>query len=148
MERVDKNKPIEILMIEDNPGDISLTTAAFSESKLNINLNTVFTGEEALYYLRKEGKYNNSKRPDLIILDLNLPGKHGQEVLREIKKDQRFIGIPVVILTSSSDEEDVLKSYKFHANCYIIKPFDFEKFIKIVKSIENFWINVVKRPSE
>jgi CheY-like chemotaxis protein len=141
-------KPIEILMVEDNPGDVRLTVEALKETKLNNNLNIVKNGVEALAYLRREGKYASAARPDLILLDLNLPKKDGREVLREIKEDQDLGRIPVVILTTSQAEEDILKTYDLHANCYISKPVNLEQFTQVVQSIEFFWLTIVKLPVE
>jgi chemotaxis family two-component system response regulator Rcp1 len=141
-------KPIEILMVEDNPGDVRLTVEALKETKLNNNLNIVKNGVEALAYLRREGEYANAARPDLILLDLNLPKKDGREVLREIKEDQDLGRIPVVILTTSQAEEDILRTYDLHANCYISKPVDLEQFTQVVQSIEFFWLTIVKLPVE
>ena len=141
-------KPVEILMVEDNPGDIRLTMEAIRESKLHNNLHVVKDGIEALAYLRQEGDYADLPRPDLILLDLNLPKKDGREVLREIKMDKEIGRIPVVILTTSQAEEDVLKTYDLHANCFITKPVDLEQFIKVVQSIEFFWLTIVRLPPE
>jgi CheY-like chemotaxis protein len=141
-------KPVEILMVEDNPGDIRLTMEALRESKLHNNLHVVKDGIEALAYLRQEGDYASMPRPDLILLDLNLPKKDGREVLREIKTDREMGRIPVVVLTTSQAEEDVLKTYDLHANCFITKPVDLEQFIKVVQSIEFFWLTIVKLPPE
>jgi chemotaxis family two-component system response regulator Rcp1 len=141
-------KPVEILMVEDNPGDIRLTMEALRESKLHNNLRVVKDGIEALAYLRQEGDYANLPRPDLILLDLNLPKKDGREVLREIKMDKEMGRIPVVILTTSQAEEDVLKTYDLHANCFITKPVDLEQFIKVVQFIEFFWLTIVRLPPE
>jgi chemotaxis family two-component system response regulator Rcp1 len=141
-------KPIEILMVEDNPGDVRLTVEAFKETKVHNNLNVVGDGTEALSFLRREGQYIDAPRPDLILLDLNLPKKDGREVLEEIKADQDLKRIPVVILTTSQAEEDILKTYNLHANCYITKPVDLDQFIKVVKSIEVFWLTIVKLPPD
>jgi chemotaxis family two-component system response regulator Rcp1 len=141
-------KPVEILMVEDNPGDVRLTMEALRESKLHNNLRVVKDGIEALAHLRQEGDYANLPRPDLILLDLNLPKKDGREVLREIKADKEMGRIPVVILTTSQAEEDVLKTYDLHANCFITKPVDLDQFIKVVQSIEFFWLTIVKLPPE
>ncbi|NKE70002.1 response regulator [Candidatus Manganitrophus noduliformans] len=138
--------PIEILLVEDSPGDVRLTKEALKEGKVLNNLNVVGDGVEALAFLRKEGPYTNMTRPDLILLDLNLPKKDGREVLEAIKNDPDLKRIPVVILTTSSAEKDVLKSYDLHANCYVTKPVDFEQFITVVKSVEDFWLTVVKLP--
>jgi CheY-like chemotaxis protein len=140
--------PIEILLIEDNLADIRLTKEALKESKIINNLSVIRDGEEALLYLHKIGKYKNSKSPNLILLDLNLPKKSGQEVLYEIKNDPILKVIPVVILSISKLEEDILKSYNNYANCYIVKPIDFNQFIEVVKSIEDFWISIVKLPPD
>ena len=139
-------RPVEILLVDDNPGDIRLTQEAFKESKIINNLNVVEDGAEAIDFLKKVGKYENVSTPDLILLDLNLPKKNGREVLAEIKEDKILKLIPVVILTISTAEEDILKSYKLHANCYITKPVDMNQFIKIVRSIENYWFSIVKLP--
>jgi two-component system, chemotaxis family, response regulator Rcp1 len=140
-------KPVEILLVEDNPGDVRLAVEALKDAKVHNNLSAVTDGEEALAFLRREGKYAESPRPDLILLDLNLPRKDGREVLLEIKQDPRLKRIPVVILTTSQAEEDILKAYNLSANCYIAKPVDLEQFIKVVRSIENFWLTIVKLPS-
>jgi CheY-like chemotaxis protein len=141
-----KIRPIEILLVEDNPGDIRLTKEAMKEAKIINTLNVVEDGVDALAYLRKKGKFKDAKRPDIIFLDLNLPKKNGREVLAEIKQDINLKQIPVVILTISKAEEDVIKTYELHANCFITKPVDLEQFIKVVKSIENFWFSIVKLP--
>lgn len=139
-------KPIEILLVEDNPGDVLLIKEALADAKVRNNLHVVKDGVEALTYLHKEKQYINALRPMLILLDLNLPKKDGQEVLKEIKSDENLRRIPVVIMTSSQDEEDVLKAYDLQANCFITKPVNFEQFIKVVKSIEDFWFTVVQLP--
>jgi chemotaxis family two-component system response regulator Rcp1 len=138
---------IEILLVEDNPGDVRLTEEALKEGKVVNSLNVVPDGVEALAYLRKEGEYASAETPDLILLDLNLPKKDGREVLAEVKEDPELRMIPVVVLTTSRDEQDILKSYDLHANCYITKPVDFEQFISVVRAIEDFWLSVVKLPS-
>jgi len=140
-------KAIEILLVEDNPGDARLAKEALRESKLRNNLNIVVDGVEAMDYLHKKGKYADATTPDLVLLDLNLPKKDGREVLAEVKADDKLKRIPVVILTTSTAEEDVLKTYDLHANCYISKPIDLDQFMKVVKSIEDFWITIVKLPS-
>ena len=140
-------RPIEVLLIEDSPGDVRLTKEALKEGKILNNLNVVNDGVEAMGFLKKEGEYQISPTPDLILLDLNMPKKEGREVLSEIKADINLRTIPVVVLTTSSAEEDILKSYDLHANCYITKPVDFDQFIKVVKSINEFWLNIVKLPS-
>jgi chemotaxis family two-component system response regulator Rcp1 len=138
---------IEILLVEDNPGDIRLTELALQDSKLHNSMNVVRDGVEALRFLRREGEYNNAPRPDVILLDLNLPRKDGREVLEEIKQDEDLRRIPVVILTTSDDERDVLHSYNLHANCYITKPVDLKQFVDIVKAIEGFWLQIVRLPA-
>jgi CheY-like chemotaxis protein len=138
--------PIEILLVEDNPGDVRLTIEALKEGKVANEINVAVDGIEALAFLRREGKYENAPKPDLILLDLNLPKKNGREVLAEIKMNSHLKCIPVVILTSSQAEKDIVTTYNLHANCYITKPVDFEQFIQVVKSIENFWFKVVKLP--
>jgi chemotaxis family two-component system response regulator Rcp1 len=139
--------PIEILLVEDNPGDVRLTQEGLKEGKLNNELRVVSNGEEALAYLRKQGAYRDAERPNLILLDLNLPKKNGHEVLLQIKQDSDLRRIPVVVLTSSKAEEDILKTYNLHANCYIAKPVDLEQFIGIVKCIEDFWLSIVRLPN-
>ena len=139
-------RPIEILMVEDNPGDVRLTVEALKEGKVRNNFHTVEDGEEALAYLRRQDPYGQAPRPDLVLLDLNLPKKNGREVLEEIKADPELKRIPVVILTISQAEQDIIKSYNLHANCYITKPVDLDQFLDVVKSIENFWLTVVMLP--
>jgi len=140
--------PIELLLVEDNPGDVRLMKEAFREGKVFCRINVVEDGVEAMRYLRREGKYREVGRPDIIMLDLNLPKKDGREVLEEIKFDENLKRIPVMVLTTSSDEQDILRSYNLHANCYITKPVELEKFIHLVKSIESFWLTLVKLPEE
>lgn len=139
-------QPVNILLVEDNKGDIRLTQEAVKESKLLINLSVVMDGVEAIEFLRKNGKYKDEIRPDIILLDLNLPKMDGRQVLAEIKNDPDLKLIPVVILTTSRSEEDLLKSYGLHANCYINKPLEFEKFIQVVQKIEDFWLTIVRLP--
>ncbi|GLI33619.1 response regulator [Desulforhabdus amnigena] len=139
-------KPVEILLVEDNPGDVRLTIEGLKEGKVKNNLYVVEDGVEALAFLRKEGKYADAVRPDLILLDLNLPKKDGREVLTEIKSDEDLRHIPVVVLTTSKAEQDILKAYSLHANCYITKPVDLDQFISVVESIEDFWFTIVKLP--
>ncbi|WP_019500028.1 response regulator [Pseudanabaena sp. PCC 6802] len=145
------NSPVsrlfEVLLVEDNPGDANLTKIALEDGKIRINLHTVEDGVEALEFLRRQGKYTNCDRPDLILLDLNLPRKDGREVLSEIKADENLKRIPVVILTTSQSDEDILRAYNLSANCYITKPVDFDRFATIVRSIEDFWFTIVKLPS-
>jgi len=139
-------RPVEILLVEDNPGDVRLVQEALKEGKMLNTMDIVPDGVEAMAFLRKKGKYSKATRPDLILLDLNLPKKDGREVLAEIKSDDDLKRIPVVILTISSDEEDILKTYNLHANCYITKPVDLKQFIKVVRSVEDFWLTIVKLP--
>lgn len=141
-------KPIEILLVEDNPGDVRLTREAFKEGKVLNNLSVVEDGAEAMAFLRQQGKYADVPRPDLILLDLNLPKKDGREVLPEIKGDTNLKRIPVVILTTSKAEQDILKTYNLHANCYVTKPVDLEQFISVVRFVQHFWLSVVKLPPE
>ena len=143
-----ESKPIEILLVEDNAGDARLAREALRDAKVRNNLTWLSDGEEALAFLRREGKYSHAPRPDLILLDLNLPRKDGREVLTEIKADDNFRRIPVVILTTSQAEEDILKAYHLNANCYIPKPVDLERFLTVVKTIEDFWLTIVKLPPE
>lgn len=139
-------KPVEILMVEDNPGDVRLTVEGLKEGKVKNNLYVVQDGVEALAFLRREGEYKDAVRPDLILLDLNLPKMDGREVLSEIKADEDLRHIPVVVLTSSKAEQDILKAYSLHANCYITKPVDLDQFISVVESIEDFWFTIVRLP--
>jgi CheY-like chemotaxis protein len=143
---VDENRPVEILLVEDNPGDERLTREALKEGKVYSNLHWVKDGVEAMEFLRRQGKYQDAPRPDIILLDLNLPKKDGREVLQDIKNDDALKRIPVVVLTTSKAEEDVLRTYNLHANCYVTKPVDLEKFIVVVKSIDVFWLTVVTLP--
>jgi CheY-like chemotaxis protein len=133
-------------MVEDNPGDVRLTVEALKEGKVRNNLHTVADGEEAMKFLRRQDDYAKSPRPDLVLLDLNLPKKNGREVLAEIKADPDLKRIPVVILTVSEAEQDIIKSYNLHANCYITKPVNLEQFIQVVRSIEDFWLTIVMLP--
>jgi two-component system response regulator len=135
---------IEVLMVDDDPGDVELTVEMMNESKLKINLNVVNDGIEAMAYLRKEGKYADATKPDLILLDLNMPRKDGREVLFEVKQDANLKNIPIVVLTTSDAEADISKSYTLGAACYVTKPVGLEQFSKVVESIENFWFTVVK----
>jgi CheY-like chemotaxis protein len=146
MNPVIEGKPVDILMVEDNEGDVRLAREAMRDSKIKNTMHHVRDGEEAMAFLRKEGKYTDAPRPDLVLLDLNLPRKNGQEVLTEIKADMDLKRIPVVILTVSSEEADILKTYNAHANCYITKPIDFVQFVKVVRAIEHFWFTIVKLP--
>ncbi|WP_261305390.1 response regulator [Paenibacillus andongensis] len=137
---------VEILLVEDNPGDIRLIVEVLKEGKINNNLSVVEDGEEALAYLKREGSYQDAIVPDIILLDLNLPKINGTEVLAEIKKDPLLKYIPVIILTTSEAEQDILRAYDLHANCYITKPVNLEQFLTVVRSIENFWLTLVKLP--
>jgi CheY-like chemotaxis protein len=142
----EERQPVEILLAEDIPGDVKLTQKALEKGQVLNNLNVVNDGVEAMAYLRQEGEYESSPRPDLLLLDLNMPRKGGQEVLEAMKADAELRRIPVVVLTSSSAEEDIVESYDLHANAYLTKPVDFDGFVDIVSSIEEFWLTVVKRP--
>jgi CheY-like chemotaxis protein len=146
MNDLNHGKPIDILLVEDNPGDVRLAQEVFKEAKVKNDLHVVYDGVEALAFLRCEGKYKDAARPDIILLDLNLPKKSGHEVLMEIKSDDKLKRIPVVILTVSKDEEDVIKSYNLYANCFITKPVDLNQFLNVVKAIEDFWLTIVKLP--
>jgi len=141
------SRTIEILLVEDNPGDARLTLEAFKEGKVLNHLSVVTDGVEALAYLRREGIHSAARPPDLILLDLNLPRKSGREVLAEIKADARLKAIPVVVLTTSEDEQDIARAYNQHANCYITKPVDLDQFLRVVQSIESFWLTLVRLPS-
>jgi CheY-like chemotaxis protein len=139
-------RPAELLLVEDNPGDVRLTIEALKEGKVINNLTVVKDGEEAIAVLRRQGQYADATRPDLILLDLNLPRKGGMEVLAEIKQDPDLRQIPVVVLTTSEAEQDILRTYDLHANCYIVKPVDLNQFMNVVQSIRNFWLAVVMLP--
>jgi CheY-like chemotaxis protein len=141
-------QPIEVLLVEDDPGDTLMIKEAFEDNKVRNRLTCVADGVEALEYLRREGQYADAPRPDLVLLDLNLPRKDGREVLAEIKGDGELSTIPVVVLTTSAAEEDVLRSYKLHANAYVTKPVDFERFIEVVRQIDEFFVTVVKLPGQ
>jgi len=141
-----RGRPIQILLVEDNPGDVRLTIEALKEGKVSNTLSVARDGVEALSFLRREGPHGKAVRPDLILLDLNLPKKDGREVLAEIKDDSSLRRIPVVVLTTSKAEEDILRTYDLHANCYITKPVDLEQFISVVRSIDDFWLSVVRLP--
>ncbi|MGB7760779.1 MAG: response regulator [Bryobacteraceae bacterium] len=140
-------RSIEVLLVEDNPGDVRLTKEAMRESKIIVNLSVASDGEEALAFLRKEGVHEGAPRPDLILMDLNLPKKDGREVLAEIKVDPDLRRIPVVVLTTSRAEEDILRTYNLHANCFITKPVDLDQFITVVSAISDFWFSVVRLPT-
>jgi chemotaxis family two-component system response regulator Rcp1 len=141
-----QTEPVEILLVEDSPGDVRLTMEALKEAKVLNNLSVAKDGVEAMAFLRHEGDWSEAPRPDVVLLDLNLPRKDGREVLAEIKADPNLRRIPVVVLTTSRDEEDVIRAYDLHANCYITKPVDFKQFLRVVQSIEDFWLTVVKLP--
>src|SRR5580704_1671275 len=141
-------EPIQILLVEDSPGDVRLTQEAFKDAKVLTNMQVALDGSEAMALLKREGKYADAPRPDLILLDLNLPKKDGREVLEEIKANPSLKSIPVVVLTTSASEADILRSYRLHANCYITKPVGLEGFLEVVQSIDSFWLSVVKLPRE
>lgn len=147
MNNSEKTRAINILLVEDNPGDIRLTQEAFKDGRIRNELNVVMDGEEAIFYLKKVGKYSSVKTPDIILLDLNLPKKDGREVLAEIKADPELMRIPVIILTTSSAQSDIINTYSNHANCYIMKPVDFNQFMDVVRTIETFWLSIVKLPT-
>ncbi|GAA2519617.1 response regulator [Pilimelia columellifera] len=138
--------PIEVLLVEDDPGDALMTQEAFEHNKVNNRLTVVADGAEALAYLRREGEYADAARPDLVLLDLNLPRRDGREVLASIKEDPALRSIPVVVLTTSQADEDIVRSYQLHANAYVTKPVDFERFIEVVRQIDEFFVSVVKLP--
>jgi CheY-like chemotaxis protein len=140
------SRSVGILLIEDNPGDVRLTREIMAESKVRNSLTVLDNGEDAMAYLRRQGRYRDMAPPDLILLDLNVPRKDGREVLAEMKADPDLRRIPVVVLTTSRAEEDILRTYDLHANCFITKPVDLDQFIKVVKSIEDFWLEIVKLP--
>lgn len=140
-------RPVNILLIEDNPGDVRLTKEAFKESGMNVNLNVVMDGVEALQYLRQEDHYADAIIPDLILLDLNLPKKDGREVLQIIKTDDKLMCIPVVVLTTSGAEQDISNSYRLHANCYLNKPIEFDKFFDLIQKVEDFWLSTTVLPT-
>lgn len=144
----DDTRSIQILLVEDNPGDARLTLEAMREAKVQNKIHIVEDGVQAMQFLRREGTYADAPRPDLILLDLNLPKKDGREVLAEVKADPALRRIPVVVLTTSSADEDVLRAYDLHANCYVTKPVDLTQFMKIVSRIEEFWVKVVILPKE
>lgn len=146
MSRILPSRPAEILLVEDNPADVRLTREALREGKLHNNLHVATDGVDAMAFLRREGPHADAVRPDLILLDLNLPKKDGREVLEDIKADASLRTIPVVILTSSEAEQDILRAYDLHANCYVTKPVDLDQFIHVVKTIEQFWFAIVKLP--
>jgi len=139
-------RPAHVLLVEDNPDDIELTLEALKDSKLSIEIDVVSNGVAAMDFLRRKGEYADKTRPDLVLLDLNLPLMDGREVLKAIREDQEFTDLPVVVLTTSEDEGDIHKAYKLHANCYITKPVDFVRFTEIIRQVEGFWLQLVKLP--
>jgi chemotaxis family two-component system response regulator Rcp1 len=143
----DSSKPVDILLVEDNPGDARLAIEALSESTVPNTVHAVRDGEEAMAFLHQEGKYASSPRPDIILLDLNLPKKDGREVLAEIKEDPDLKSIPVVVMTTSNAEDDIRKTYNLHVNCYVTKPVELDHFMKVIKSLEDFWLATVRLPS-
>jgi len=145
---MNNDQPIEILLVEDNPGDVRLTLEVMKDARVRNHMSMVKDGVEALAFLRREGDFADAPRPDLILLDLNLPKKDGREVLADIKADPTLRRIPVVVLTVSKDEEDILKSYDLYANCYVTKPINMEQFVAVVRSIEDFWLTIVKLPHD
>ena len=148
MTDLEKLKPVEILLVEDSPGDVRLTKEALKDSKVANTITVAEDGVEAMALLRREGKYAESVRPDLILLDLNLPRKDGRQVLEELKADEALKSIPVIILTTSQADEDIIRTYNLHANCYITKPVDLDKFLEVVRTIEDFWLSIVKLPPQ
>ena len=146
MTNINSLRPAKVLLVEDNEDDVELTIEALKDSKLRVEIDVVPDGLSAMTYLRREGKYSDKHRPDLILLDLNLPLMDGREVLKEIREDPDLTDIPVVVLTTSEDEGDILKAYKLHANCYISKPVDFTHFTEIIRQVEGFWLQLVKLP--
>lgn len=145
---LDQARHVEILLVEDSETDVDLMREVMEDSKLSNNLHVVMDGVAAMEFLRKQGEYKNAIRPDIILLDLNLPRKDGRQVLAEVKEDPELMDIPVVVLTSSKAEEDIFRSYSLHANCYVTKPLDLDQFAFIVRQIESFWFSVVKLPSK
>lgn len=138
--------PIEILLVEDSPGDVRLTREALRDAKVSNNLSVASDGLQAMSFLSRRNGYADAPRPDLVLLDLNLPKLSGREVLERVKRDPGLMNIPVVVLTTSAAEEDILRSYQLHANCYITKPVDLEQFLKVISTIDNFWLTIVKLP--
>lgn len=148
MTQQSRRRAIEILLVEDNPGDVRLTREAFADASVSNNLSVVGDGEQAMAFLRRQGNYADAPRPDLILLDLNLPRKSGREVLEDVKNDPELLSIPVVVMTTSEAEGDILNSYYHHANAYVTKPVDLDRFIDVVSKIEGFWLTVAKLPAE
>lgn len=143
-----QTRPIQILLVEDSPSDAKLTLSALKLAKVANELHHVEDGVQAMEFLRRQGKYEKSPRPDLILLDLNLPRKDGREVLKEMKEDPEYSNIPVIVLTTSNAEKDILQSYQLHCNCYVTKPVNFDRFLECVRSIEHFWLSVVVLPTK
>lgn len=143
-----RTRTIEVLIIEDNQGDIDITRDVFEETETKCNLNFVYTGEEALEFLRRKGEYPNAPTPDIILLDLNLPGYSGREIIEKIKNDDAFKKIPVIVMTSSESQRDVYDAYSLHANCYIVKPIEMNEYVKIIKAIESFWFLTAVLPGD
>lgn len=141
-----RRRPVEILLVEDNPGDVRLTRVAFADTRISNNLSVVGDGEEAMAFLRREGEYSAAPRPDIVLLDLNLPRKSGREVLEEVKNDPSLLSIPIVVMTTSEAEVDIVNSYSHHANAYVTKPVDLDCFIDVVSKIEGFWLTIAKLP--
>ena len=148
MTQPSRRRAIEILLVEDNPGDARLTREAFADAEVSNNLSVVGDGEQAMAFLRRQGNYADAPRPDLILLDLNLPRKSGREVLEDVKSDPDLLSIPIVVMTTSEAEGDILNSYYHHANAYVTKPVDLDRFIDVVSKIEGFWLTVAKLPAE
>ncbi len=146
MDIEERGRPVEILLVEDSPADVRLTQEALKEAKVLNHLQVVWDGEDAVAYLRRQGKYSNAVVPDVMLLDLNLPKMSGREVLEEVKNDPELRRIPIVILTTSQAEKDILESYDLHANCYITKPVDLDQFMDVIQHIEEFWLSIVKLP--
>lgn len=142
------DRPVEILLVEDNEADIRLTKEGLKEAKIRNKLHVVRDGDEAMQFLQKRGEHADAVTPDLILMDLNLPKKDGRELLREIKSNENLAHIPVVVLTTSEAEKDIIKSYKLHANCYVTKPMGIDQFVEVITAIENFWLTIVKLPTE
>ena len=141
-----EGRPVRILLVEDNPADVRLTQEALRDAKVRNEIHVAIDGEQAMEFLHKAGKYGDAKRPDVVLLDLNLPRKSGLEVLKEIKEDDELKRIPVVVITSSKAEQDIVRTYNLHANCYVTKPVDLHQFLEVVKSIEDFWLSIVRLP--
>jgi len=142
------DRPVDILLVEDNEADIRLTQEGIKETKIRNNLHIVRDGEEAMNFLQKREQHRDAVTPDLILMDLNLPKKDGRELLKEIKNDETLAPIPVVVLTTSEAEKDIIKSYKLHANCFVTKPMGIDQFVEVITAIENFWLTIVKLPTE